>query len=1462
MPTVDSFLDRPTADEFLGKEPTSRVFSDEEAARLDKAIAEQGLSDMGAEDFAAQSEAGGKALETPIVSPELARAAIDIGTAGMGQSPFVEGLRKGAAEQISGLTTPEAIATAPVFAVPVLGEGLALGMGAKAVGSGLGRVVGGIESGNPEEAGAGTAETLGGVSMIAAPVAHRLQIPAELRNPSLTPAEIAEAQRRAVNIAAPGTMRPQEVEAIGPPSPEKPSMFELGNMPFEGARRFGTTEFGPPQILPKMGPIKAIDFLEETRPKEELETRGKVSFGAEAPTLLRTAIENAKETGLNKSAEALAEMERTQNASGEPGTAGVPEHEVRAPVGEETSLRQQGETPGTRENAPEENAAVPKETDLVKKLEELRDKFDASGDMGNTMSLPHPDAFKTIGKSIVYTALDIAIQAVKAGRSVADAIDIALNHIKKNTQDFDESKLRDNFRYVVSQETKSAAFEDQVKNTNQAWDYGKANQNPDTIGTLAKQQAELVQKISELKTSDIPRAEKLSKLADLQFRKQLFDEALSAARNETGRPAMDDYFARKAQANESPAMKSIREFTGDRPATEEMMTLAKQIKPEEVPVLEKLAEDAANEAQKFIDEIDKKENPTDVDLKKMSELANRQSILSEAVRATRGEEPATLAHTGMGGAERSEIPSKPTIGETIPARPGGKPPVIPPPKPESTAGFIDRIRNFFKDTGPKTKAFFGGIAGQTLPRITLGNRLAGEAGARYLSSRIAAPEIAKIFSRDVLAGLDVDPHKFGAALSEDNLRSVREANPDAGGTFSFVGEGKPFKTEAEYQAFLKDPQVQEAIKRHVSNWNAVIEPMFREAMSIDPDVELPTRGKQTAARVNLAAIREGEPLPPGSVTSSPQGGLLNTLQRKSPFGRQAKGTGEAYAANYDDLIANSMYRQMEIANKNTFDKALVDSGLAVIDKPGQKLKIGDQETVAFPLKRRTIATSKGAIPANESIYIRKDLAPEYRNASNVDNNPYQNFIVNKLNGAFNQAALAGLTDATVHVTNLTTALAQLPVSQAGLLADSLLSASGRLDIPVALAKVAQKGAPSVGRGILQRSKVLRKVTPDMLQRAVEDAFWKNQTQLASLAEIGATKGTHGGGVPGLRQMSDVIQWYDRTTRAVLDDAYQDLAARGIVENTETARREFINQVGQYNKRAQGAIVRLSRNLGTGPFVTAGRAFNVLGTRAAMLSPGVKATSLGNAIALRANAASKWLGTLAFVGLVNYLITGKMIGRPGTPIGSIDSGTNDKNGRMKSFSIMNLTGQGRALRVTGVRGALEAKQKGLPNKVAADAAVRDIANSWIAPFAGPAVKAFFTGVSGYPPAINVGRSSQVVPPGQSQTLENLKQAAVEANPVVAGIVKSTEPGKTWEEAVRTQLPRFTMQTKQPEKMIANYPAIVRRAQSNAYMEDVIHRARYIEDATERRQYVREALTKLDPADRPHAELTLKFRKIDF
>lgn len=821
------------------------------------------------------------------------------------------------------------------------------------------------------------------------------------------------------------------------------------------------------------------------------------------------------------------------------------------------------------------------------------------------------------------------------------------------------------------------------------------------------------------------------------------------------------------------------------------------------------------------------------------------SAVAQAITKPEVVEPAKLDFSAQ-----AEIP-KASVAEAIPT-----------PEQSDALGIsptahpaIRAIADIFNPEGVgkaigAVKDFFGGLAGRSMPKITRANRELGELGVRWASSRIAAKPLADVFATEALSDSGIDPKKLGTALTEDNLRSVRRGFEEAGdeasaaGVHSVIGSrGSPFATEADYQAFLADPATQAAIERYKQLWDAQVEPMYKKAMMIDPDEVLPSRGEQTGARVNLMAIREGEPTAAADIVQGiGRGNLLGTLKRKSPFGVRAKGTGQSYNGNLFEMMNNTFGRQLEIANKNAFETRMVETGDAVIMKPGQHPILKDEATVSFPYVRQRLILPQGEGPTkvtsqNQSIYVRKSLAKEYSRASNTETRMTGGPITRAITGLANRSALAGFTDATVHTSNLATVLMTRPAIAGKWWQDTALSLGYRADlVPIAA-------------------------------RAIKKAFSNNAKQIAELSEIGAMRQEYPktSRFNPMGWLSDLIHIADRTTRLVMDDAFKELVKDLPVENTETNRREWVNQTGQYNKRLQGKWTAAARDSGLSPFITAGRTFTALGIRNITLNPGLKTSTLASAAALRANIAAKWIGTGVLAATLNYLLTrnkpgGGMQGRPGTPIGDIDSGKDDENGRPLVFPLTSLLGLGRGLRLTGVRGYVEAKRKGLPSRVAMDSAVRDIINSQASMIAGPPVRLAIQGASGYAPAVNVGRALPVVPPGQSQHLADLKGAIIEGNPILSSIHAANEPGGSLATGLQKQFPRFTLAPKQPPDMLAHYPEIVRKAQANDYIDDVIGRARKMAPEA-KMKFLEEAVSRLEAQeDKAHAWREFKRRRV--
>jgi hypothetical protein len=148
----------------------------------------------------------------------------------------------------------------------------------------------------------------------------------------------------------------------------------------------------------------------------------------------------------------VVEAEAVPTATLTPATkATEPATQVQLKAGEPT--------PTAPPPAPVETpvAAAPEKgriDDWITKLESLKAKEDTAG----LASFPDPEVFKGIGSALRNTAIDVAIGVLKAGKSIGEALDAAMAHIRESVKDFDETKLRAAFSaYLNPPETTGIA---------------------------------------------------------------------------------------------------------------------------------------------------------------------------------------------------------------------------------------------------------------------------------------------------------------------------------------------------------------------------------------------------------------------------------------------------------------------------------------------------------------------------------------------------------------------------------------------------------------------------------------------------------------------------------------------------------------------------------------------------------------------------------------------------------------------------------------------------------------------------------------------------------------------------------------------------------------------------------------------------------------------------------------------
>jgi hypothetical protein len=650
-------------------------------------------------------------------------------------------------------------------------------------------------------------------------------------------------------------------------------------------------------------------------------------------------------------------------------------------------------------------------------------------------------------------------------------------------------------------------------------------------------------------------------------------------------------------------------------------------------------------------------------------------------------------------------------------------------------------------------------SGKIFPTLTRLARTAGEKAGTYISAKVWAVEKSAELARTII-GSDADLDlKVGTLLSEDQLRSLKAKAlklPDVnvpGGKFTreslqeakpsqaeieqalrintFIGkEGSPFRTEEEYQAALADPKIQEALAKVKRHYGPLIDDLFRKAMNLDPNSELAQRGFQTGIRTNLMARDPNDPDKAGMiVTGSKTGGLRNTQRGSTPFAREAKGTGEAYEGRFSEIIKNSLGRTADTSFKNDFIKSLVDSGLAKVGARGQLVSIGEHATKALPHT------------AVSDLYVRSDVAGEVRASFDVDSKEYNGMLKGAAD-LFNKTALVSLSEAAYHIGNQASTLVRSPGT--GLVIPKLLNKTWGLLIH----------------------------DPEIMRQGAELAklgAWRLNTP--ETPEMGGKIYKYTLGI-----MSRVVGTMDQAGRLVLDDAFKKFADKGVALNTDTNRRDFVSQLGQYNRRAQSRLIAFVRDTGIGPFATAGTNFYAQGIRSLTFSPGLKATSGLNAAKLRVMVAGRFAAILGSVALVNYMKWGRVDGGDNVPIGAVRL-EDGKDGKVRYFDVASLLNVTRGLRAVGARALIEGPRKGKTASETASDAAKDIITSALSPFEGPIVRTAAIAATGKDTAgYSVGPR---VASDENAPLAHLKAAAQSANPVVArltGISESPIVGK--------------------------------------------------------------------------------------
>lgn len=635
------------------------------------------------------------------------------------------------------------------------------------------------------------------------------------------------------------------------------------------------------------------------------------------------------------------------------------------------------------------------------------------------------------------------------------------------------------------------------------------------------------------------------------------------------------------------------------------------------------------------------------------------------------------------------------------------------------------------------------LASKMFPRATRLHRETGEAMGRLAY----AGEHAKILTPDMIDktvgknATKADRLLYGNAAVEMRLRHMRDyyeqaaraatdpaekqsAQDLADGVTTTIGPDSPIKTDAEYNRVIASPEMQAIVERWGKFMKQVMEDNFRRATGMDDTDPINAPTQMPDFPINLKAVT-GEDPGVFKTYGGKRGNVRNVKEGKFHFAEQAKGDAEAYELDMGSIIEHSLKHGLQRAAEREWRDTGIEGGVLSYDSKhlfdgvrGKPIQFKGSTQTLY-VDPRAYGEAKNVLALNDPTKIPgfTDVAP---------------WLI--------KASLASTVELAYHSKNLLTFLMKPGIRPWDIIKNTY--------------------------GVIGKEQ------------------WAKD-RIIELARIGAMKehGMESGDLSKynpLKWGGDFLDVLQKIMRLTGEDAFDRLHKQGSAVGTETNKRDFINQLGQYNKLAQNRLIVVLRDTQLGPFATAGSNYLMQGLRSvALMDPGVTATSFKHAVAMRAEGIAKLAAVISATALANYMMWGKVDGDDKTPLGAIKVGK-DAKGKTMSWDLVSMTGLTRGLRATGALAFLEGTHQGLRPGQKVDRAVEGMIGSVLHPAEGPAVAFLHTAATGkntigMQVAEKLHHGSQ-----DSQAWKNLQAALWNANPLLASLTGHTRAARPGQE----------------------------------------------------------------------------------
>lgn len=591
---------------------------------------------------------------------------------------------------------------------------------------------------------------------------------------------------------------------------------------------------------------------------------------------------------------------------------------------------------------------------------------------------------------------------------------------------------------------------------------------------------------------------------------------------------------------------------------------------------------------------------------------------------------------------------------------------------------------------------------------------------------------------------------------EKKYQTIKGYDAIANGVRSTIGKpGTPFATAQDYFAALASPRGREVQRRWQQEILPAMESIFRRAMGLNATDPIKSFTQIPDMAIPLKPIKAGDLVNrPGMVMMDGSKGPKRLIFKKYKRALTAKGNAAGYDLDPERVLGDVFGSGARLAAQANFARVAVKNGQALWARPGQHVD-GYKEVPFTSPPKGTQLGSPGQV-----LYVKDEIHGEVMRGFDSDTPETAVKVIRMLNNLPMMANLASFVDAASHGLNLGLALTMPAGKWGGMMRNTFNVVHRKL-----------KHDPEIQKALLELTRVAANKPHHAGEGMIVGAAQKVADWTGKTLPEGAKKARY---VDPTYYLSHAIDQASDIVRLALSEAFNQQVKNGLVEDTETNRRDFINQAtGQYNAKGMNWLARLFRQTGFGPFVVAGTTMNARAIKALVGGTGLPGNGWKSEARLRRDFILKLLAGLGVGMAWNYARWGRVDGDDNTPRFGIKIGEAEDG---KTVSLPNPVGMllNRGMRSVPFLSYLVDSAIGTSPPGETEDKIYDFADAWMHPFAGPTIQFIHTAWTGK----DAMGKKIAAPAGEdsSEPRENLKAAFKQANPVYSALAGAYKPGE--------------------------------------------------------------------------------------